>query len=106
VTAAPAFDKRRGTGSTPSGTGGSAPCAIEGVAAIEEGKQTLRYDTFGDEAFWGDTLKLHQAIEGATNGGGGPGVSPLAALGLGLKVDADALPDVVLSGITRGSLNL
>jgi hypothetical protein len=101
----------KGSGGASAGTaagtgGGSAPCATEGVAAIEEGKQTFRYDTFGDEAFWGDTLKLHQAIEGAANGGVGPGVSPVAALGLGLKVDADALPDVVLSGITRGSLNL
>ena len=26
------------------------------------GKQTFRFDTFGSEAFWGDTLKLHQAV--------------------------------------------
>ena len=31
---------------------------------LEEGRQIFRFDTFGDEAFWGDTLKLHQAIEG------------------------------------------
>src|SRR5690242_7542501 len=36
---------------------------------IQQGRQTFRYDTFGDEAFWGDTLKLHQAIEGAALGG-------------------------------------
>ena len=41
-------------------------------AMIEEGRQTFRYDTFGDEAFWGDTLELHQAIEGARIGGVGP----------------------------------
>ena len=29
------------------------------------GRQIFRFDTFGDEAFWGDTLKLHQAIAGA-----------------------------------------
>src|SRR5262245_38218619 len=46
---------------------------------IDEGQQTFRYDTFGDEAFWGDTIKLHQAIAGAANGGVGPGVSPRAA---------------------------
>jgi len=96
-----------GTGMATGGAGGgAAPCTTDGLAAIEEGKQTFRFDTFGDEAFWGDTLKLHTAIEGAANGGVGPGVSPVAALGLGLKVDADALPDVVLSGITRGSLDL
>jgi len=41
-----------------------------------EGRQIFRFDTFGDEAFWGDTIKLHQAIEGTRLGGVGPGVSP------------------------------
>jgi hypothetical protein len=31
---------------------------------VQQGEQIFRFDTFGDEAFWGDTLKLHQAIEG------------------------------------------
>src|SRR5690349_14163907 len=39
------------------------------LAAIAQGRQAFRYDTFGDEAFWGDTLKVHQAIEGAALGG-------------------------------------
>src|SRR5690348_6422927 len=59
---------------------------------IAVGRHTFRYDTFGDEAFWGDTLKLHRAIAGAKHGGVGPGVSPASALALGLKVDVDALP--------------
>jgi hypothetical protein len=50
-------------------------------------------ETFGSEAFWGDTLHLHKAIAGEKNGGVGPGVSPKTALSVGLKVDADALPD-------------
>src|SRR5262245_22913975 len=58
---------------------------------IEEGKRTFRFDTFGDEAFWGGALQLHTAIEGAKFGGVGPGVSPRTALAVGLKVDADAL---------------
>src|SRR4051794_1101368 len=41
---------------------------------IEQGRHTFRYDTFGDEAFWGGKLKLHQAIAGAKQGGVGPGV--------------------------------
>ena len=45
------------------------------------GRNIFRYDTFGDEAFWGDTLQLHQAIAGAKNGGVGPGVSPKAGAG-------------------------
>jgi hypothetical protein len=62
---------------------------------IAEGRQTFRFDTFGDEAFWGGKLKLHEAIEGAKFGGVGPGLSPREALALGLKVDIDALlPDV------------
>src|SRR5574341_2187353 len=50
---------------------------------VEEGRQTFRFDTFGDEAFWGDTLKLHQAIVGAKQGGIGLGVSPKTALSVG-----------------------
>ena len=62
------------------------------LQSITNGRQTFRFDTFGDEAFWGDALKLHQAIAGSANGGVGPGVSPKTALAVGLKVDADALP--------------
>jgi hypothetical protein len=28
-----------------------------------QGRQIFRYDTFGDEAFWADTIELHQAIQ-------------------------------------------
>ena len=42
---------------------------------FEEGARIFRDETFGDEKFWGDTLKLHQAIAGARFGGVGPGVS-------------------------------
>jgi hypothetical protein len=30
---------------------------------LKQGKQIFRYDTFGDEIYWTDTLKLHRAIE-------------------------------------------
>src|SRR5438270_11745108 len=70
------------------------------------GEQVFRFDTFGDEAFWGDTLKLHQAIEGAKLGGVGPGVSPKTALAVGLKVDVDALPRNIVEQIERGRVNL
>src|SRR5262249_10212221 len=49
---------------------------------FEEGKRTFRFDTFGDEAFWGDALKLHRAIVGQKLGGTGPGLSPKKALEL------------------------
>ena len=29
---------------------------------LDEGRKTFRYETFGSEAFWGDTLQLHKAI--------------------------------------------
>ena len=73
---------------------------------VAEGKQTFRFDTFGDQAFWGDTLHLNQAIAGAANGGVGPGVSPKTALSVGLKVDVDALPGSVQSAIANGQVNL
>jgi hypothetical protein len=54
-----------------------------------QGQQVFRFETLGDEAFWGDTLQLHRAIEGSKHGGVGPGVSPKTALLVGLKVDVD-----------------
>ena len=56
-----------------------------------KGLQIFRFDTFGDEAFWGGTLNLHQAIEGMALGGVGLGVSPKTAFSVGLKVDIDAV---------------
>ena len=73
---------------------------------IAEGRRTFRFDTFGDEAFWGDTLHLHQAIAGGKLGGVGPGVSPRTALSVGLKVDVDALPAKVVSALKLGQVNL
>jgi hypothetical protein len=75
-------------------------------AMLADGKQTFRFDTFGSEAFWGDTLQLHKAIAGARNGGVGPGVSPKTALSVGLKVDVDALPAALKAQIAAGKVNL
>jgi hypothetical protein len=73
---------------------------------IEEGRQTFRDDTFGDEAFWGDMLMLHQAIQGANFGGVGPGLTPRMALTLGLKVDVEALPNKLVKDLEKGRVNL
>jgi hypothetical protein len=78
----------------------------DGASLVSQGKQVFRFDTFGDESFWGDTLGLNQTIAGAANGGIGPGLSPKTALALGLKVDVDALPDAVKQGIQNGTVNL
>jgi hypothetical protein len=73
---------------------------------MNEGRQTFRFDTFGDEAFWGDTLQLHLAIEGENFGGVGPGLSPNAALALGLKVDVDMLSRRTIEQLRRNELDL
>src|SRR5262245_1607373 len=75
------------------------------TAKVEHGRDIFRFDTMGDQAFWGDTLRLHQAIEGARFGGVGPGLSPKAALSLGLKVDVDALPQDLVEQISHGRVN-
>lgn len=104
-------------GSSPVGTAGTASASASTSSAdrligqhaqrmIDEGRQIFRYDTFGDEAFWGDALQLHKAIAGAKNGGVGDGVSPKTALSVGLKVDADALPDALKQQIKDGTANL
>jgi hypothetical protein len=82
------------------------PVVVNGANMIKEGREIFRYDTYGDEAFWGDVLGLHKAIEGTTFGGVGPGVAPSNALALGLKVDADALPPKLISDLKRGKVNL
>jgi Cytochrome c len=82
------------------------PVRGDAVRMVEEGKKIFRFDTFGDEAFWGDTLKLHQAIAGSKLGGVGPGVSPKTALAVGLKVDADALPAALVKQLKAGKVDL
>jgi cytochrome c5 len=73
---------------------------------FREGQRIFRHDTFGDEAFWGGTLQLHRAIEGAELGGVGPGVSPKTALAVGLKVDATRIPASVAKAIKAGKVDL
>jgi hypothetical protein len=73
---------------------------------LSDGMKTFRYDTFGDETWWGGTLGLHRAIEGSALGGVGPGVSPKTALKVGLKVDVDALPANLVAALRTGEVDL
>src|SRR5690349_16883798 len=59
------------------------PVQANADAMVQEGRHTFRFDTFGDEAFWGGTLRLNEAVAM---------LSPVQVLGLGLKVDSQALP--------------
>jgi hypothetical protein len=59
--------------------------------ADADGKQIFRFDTFGDEKFWTDTLRMHEVIASA--------VDPTTALSVGLKVDSEALPPGILQKV-------
>src|SRR6476661_841707 len=82
-------------------------CAKALVRLFEQGKEIFRFDTFGDEDYWGGKLELHKAIAGAALGGVGTGVSPKTALTVaGLKVDVDALPGNVQAQLRQGRIDL
>jgi hypothetical protein len=98
-----------GSGGNDAGDGGGMvtdPALEFAGRMITEGREAFRFDTFGDEAFWGGALGLHRAIAGEANGGVGAGVSPTAALALGLKVDSEAIPADVASDILAGTVDL
>src|SRR5688500_18023823 len=90
----------------PTGEDFDATIESNAQAMLEAGRQIFRFDTFGSEAFWADTLRLHEAIAGEANGGVGPGVSPATALSVGLKVDSDALPDDLKEQLAAGEVDL
>jgi mono/diheme cytochrome c family protein len=61
------------------------------TALVAEGQRVFRFDTFGDEQLWTDTLRMHEVVEKS--------VDPTTALKVGLKVDADALPPGILAKV-------
>jgi hypothetical protein len=69
----------------------------DALRLVADGRRTFRFDTFGDEVFWGDALRLHEALTQTT---------PRQALGLGLKVDADALPGRLVAQLRAGRVDL
>ncbi len=78
--------------------GGSDGDSAPDPALAAQGKDIFRFDTFGDETKWTDTLRLHEVVRTA--------VDPTTALSVGLKVDAEALPPAVVQGIQNGSIDL
>jgi hypothetical protein len=68
------------------------------ISLAAKGKHIFRFDTFGDEAKWTEQLRMHEVIRTA--------VDPITALSVGLKVDADALPETVVAGIKDGTVDL
>ncbi len=71
---------------------------VTDTAFLAEGQKIFRFETFGDETQWTDTLKMNEVIQAA--------VDPTTALSVGLKVDAEALPPAVVAGIQDGSISL
>ena len=65
---------------------------------LAQGKQIFRFDTFGDESQWTDTLRMHEVISAA--------LDPTTALSVGLKVDAEALPPALVQAIQNGKVDL
>jgi mono/diheme cytochrome c family protein len=80
------------------GCGGGSDDGAQQQALAAQGKQVFRFETFGDEAFWTDKLKMNEVISQA--------VDPVTALSVGLKVDAEALPAAVVAGIQNGTVDL
>jgi cytochrome c553 len=74
------------------------PASSFSPATLATGQSIFRFDTFGDETFWTDTLHMNDVIASS--------VSPNAALKVGLKVDATALPEGVKQGIQDGTVDL
>jgi len=67
-------------------------------ADIAAGRDIFRFNTFGDEKFWTDTLHMNTVVQSA--------VDPTTALSVGLKVDADTLPPAVLQAIEAGQVDM
>ena len=76
-----------------SAQGTSDPAADDAMKMFNDGRQIFRFDTFGDESFWGDTLHLHQVLNT---------LPPSTALALGLKIDSHALSPSLIEAIKQG----
>jgi cytochrome c553 len=67
-------------------------------ALVAQGREIFRFDTYGNETFWTDTLRLHEVVRTA--------VTPTVALGAGLKVDVEALPPELRAALRAGTVDL
>ena len=85
-------------GTDPAPPDDRAAAGPQNPALVSSGRQIFRFETFGNETFWTDTLDLHEEIQA--------GLSPNAALQVGLKVDVDALPADLKAQLAAGEVNL
>src|SRR5215211_820165 len=71
--------------------------AVAHAQSSSDVQSIFRFDTFGDEQLWTNTLRLQEALKT---------VSPRTALSVGLKVDSDALTQRLIDDIKAGRVNL
>jgi hypothetical protein len=71
--------------------------ALPSAQSSSDGQAIFRFDAFGDEQLWTDTLQMQHAVAK---------VSPATALSVGLKVDVDALPPAVINALKTGQVDL
>jgi len=69
----------------------SATVADRSGEGFSNGRQIFRFDTYGDDQFWTDTLGLNKIVEQS--------IDPTTALSVGLKVDASVLPEGILKRV-------
>lgn len=69
----------------------------ETIKTLKKGRNSFRFDTFGNEEFWGDTLRLQESLVT---------LSPKAAFSLGLKIDSSVLPRKIIRAIRRNRIDL
>ena len=82
---------RNGGPATGPANPGSPPAHTLGNAT--NGQTVFRAETFGNERFWTDAIRLPAGIAAA-------GVTPLQALALGLHVDIDAVPAATVTALS------
>jgi len=88
LTAGAAF---RGYATKRAAPGGAVVIRETPADSVADGQRIFRFDTFGDEQFWTDTLHMNQVVEQS--------VDPTTALAVGLKVDAAVLPPGILEKV-------
>jgi hypothetical protein len=73
------------------------PVTAHAVASIDRGRSTFRYNPFGSNLHFTNTLRLNEVLAQVT---------PRQALALGVKVDVDNLPRPVVNALRRGQVDL
>lgn len=80
--------------STSDGPGEQGPSFPQQKGDADSGKEVFRFETFGNEGFWTDALRLPAGMKAAK-------VTPLQAMKLGLSIDVDALDQKVRDTLSQ-----